>query len=68
MTYTVVETQNKGGTLSTQSWAFTDKKMAFEKFFQTGAYVPNSDLDEHTVTISCDGNMAFTSIVKSAIV
>ena len=68
MTYTVVETQTKGETLSTQSWAFTDKKTAFEKFFQTGMYVPNSDVDEHTVMIFNGGNMAFTPIVKSAIV
>lgn len=49
-------------------YAFEDKPTAFEKFFQVAAYIPKSELEVHTVTLTDDkGIMQFPPITKDTV-
>jgi len=50
------------------SWSYDDKATAFEKFFDVARYIPKSQLEIHTVTITdATGSHQFPAITKSIV-
>ena len=49
-------------------YAYDDKATAFEKFFDIARYIPKSNLNVHTVTITNENGVnVFTPITKESL-
>ena len=62
--YFVYEIQNNTST----PYAFEDKATAFERFFQIATYIPKSQVEVHTVTITDENGVnQFSPITKDIV-